>query len=173
MVFLDCRHFMPGREEAYAAQDWFARNPEARRPIVGMIGIEHLGQVEYVEVGNALIESGRVYPSQIWAANNGSLVNLAIRAVDANELPSAYVRNIAVPGVHGRSQGQWFGMAKHAPDLGLPAYGMMGFMGAYWATSSGIERFDAGLFRIQVATLVELTGQLMTGNLAEIAPARR
>jgi hypothetical protein len=165
MVFLDCRHFMPGREEAFAGEDWFARNPDARQSIVGMVGIEHLGQIEYTEEGDVLEESGRVYTSQIWATNDEVLVKQAIKAVEENELPSAYVRNIAVPGVHGRSQGQWFGMAKYAPELGLPAYGMMGFMGAYWATASGIERFDPKLFRVQVATLVQLTGQLMTMGL--------
>ena len=172
MVFLDCRHFMPGMEAAFAEQDWFARHPGARESIVGMVGIEHLGQIEYVEEGNDLVETGRVYPSLLWASNNEQLVEHAIDAVTTNALPSAYVRNIAVPGIHGRSQGRWFGMAKHAPSLGLPAYGMMGFMGAYWATSSGIERFDAGLFRTQVATLVQLTGRLMTADLAEIQPSR-
>lgn len=170
MVFLDCRHFMPGMEAAFDEQDWFARDAGARDHIVGMVGIEHLGQVEYVEEGNDLVETGRVYPSLLWASNNEQLVEHAIDAVTTNALPSAYVRNIAAPGIHGRSQGRWFGMAKHAPSLGLPAYGMMGFMGAYWATSSGMERFDPQLFNRQVATLVELTGQLMTADLAAINP---
>ena len=172
LVFLDCRHFMPGQEKAFAAQDWFARNPSKRDSIVGMIGIEHLGQIEYVENGDALEESGRVYPSQIWTTNNSKLVRLAAKAIDDNLLPSAFVRNIARPGVHGGNQGRWFGMAKHAPELGIPAFAMMGFMGAYWATSTGIERFDAGLFRRQVATNVQLTGELMKADLAEVSAPR-
>ena len=63
-------------------------------------------------------------------------------------------------------------MAKHAPELGIPAFAIMGFMGAYWATSTDIERFDAKLFRRQVATVVQLTGELMTADLAEIASLR-
>ena len=169
MVFLDCRHFMPGQEKAFAEQDWFARNPSARESIVSMIGIEHLGQIEFVEDGDTLEESGRVYPSQIWTTNNSKLVELATKAIDDNFLPSAFVRNIARSGVHGGNQGRWFGMAKHAPELGIPAFAIMGFMGAYWATSTDIGRFDADLFRRQVATLVQLTGELMTADLAEVS----
>lgn len=171
MVFLDCRHFMPGMERAFAAQDWFARNPGARDSIVAMIGIEHLGQIEYVEDGDTLRESGRVYASHIWTTNNDNMINLAVRAVNDNSLPSAFVRNVARPGVHGRSQGQWFGMAKSAPASGLPGFAVMGFMGAYWATSSGIDRFDAGLFRRQVATFAQLTGELMLADLSELSSA--
>ncbi len=172
MVFLDSRHFMPGAEQAFAEQDWFVRNPDARNPVVAMIGVEHLGQIEFVEDGDTLLESGRVYPSQIWTTNSDKMVELAIKAVDENLLPSAYVRNVARPGVHGGNQGQWFGMAKHAPEIGIPAFAIMGFMGAYWATSSDIERFDASLFRRQVATVVQLTGELMSADLAEVSTAR-
>ena len=172
MVFLDCRHFMPGQEKAFADQDWFARNPSARNPVVSMIGIEHLGQIEFVENGDMLEETGRVYPSQIWTTNNSKLVEIAAMAVEENLLPSAFVRNVARPGVHGGNQGQWFGMAKYAPQLGIPAFAIMGFMGAYWTTSTDIERFDAGLFRRQVATMVQLTGELMTADLSEISTPR-
>jgi len=172
MVFLDCRHFMPGAEQAFSSQDWFARNPDARDPIIGVIGIEHLGQIEYVEDGDALLQSGRVYPSHIWTSNNDKMGELAIKAVEDNELPSAYIRNIARPGIHGGNQGQWFGMAKFAPETGVPAFAIMGFMGAYWATSSGMERFDAALFRRQVATMVQMTGELMSADLEDIATVR-
>lgn len=168
MVFLDCRHFMPGAERAFADQDWFVRNPGARDKVVGVIGMEHLGQIEYVEAGDDLLESGRVYPSQIWTTNNDSMIKLATQAIEDNKLPSAFVRNVARPGIHGGSQGQWYGMAKFAPDLGLPAFAVMGFMGAYWTTSSRIERFDVTLFRRQVATFVQLTGELMTVDLSEV-----
>jgi len=172
MVFLDCRHFMPGAEQAFAEQDWFVRNPDARDSVVAMIGVEHLGQIEFVEDGDTLLESGRVYPSQIWTTNSDKMVELAIKAVNDNILPSAYVRNVARPGVHGGNQGQWYGMAKYAPELGIPAFAIMGFMGAYWATSSDIDRFDANLFRRQVATVVQLTGELMGADLAELSTAR-
>jgi len=173
MVFLDCRHFMPGAEQAFAVQDWFARNPDARDAIVAMIGMEHLGQIEYLEDGDTLVESGRVYASHIWTTDNSNMVKLAVRAVADNSLPSAFVRNVARPGVHGRSQGRWYGMAKSAPALGIPGFAIMGFMGAYWGTFSGIDRFDASLFRQQVATFVQLTGELMIANLEELSSAKR
>ena len=172
MVFLDCRHFMPGAEHAFESQDWFARNPAARDSIVGVIGIEHLGQIEFVEEGDALVESGRVYPSHVWTTNNDEMIDLATKAVTDNGLPSAFVRNIARPGIHGGHQGQWFGMAKFAPAAGLPAFAIMGFMGAYWATSSDIERFDVSLFRRQVGTFAQLTGNLMTVDLTEVATVK-
>jgi hypothetical protein len=137
-----------------------------------MIGIEHLGQIEFVENDDMLEETGRVYPSQIWTTNNSKLVELAAKAVQDNSLPSAFVRNVARPGVHGNNQGQWFGMAKYAPQLGIPAYAIMGFMGAYWTTSTDIERFDASLFRRQVATVVQLTGELMKADLSEVSTPR-
>lgn len=169
MIFLDSRHFMPGAEPAFSEQDWFSINPDARDPIIGVIGMEHLGQIEFVESGDNLIESGRLYPSQIWTTNNDRMVKLAIKAVEDNNLPSAFIRNIARPGIHGENQGRWFGMAKFAPAQGLPAFAIMGFMGAYWSTSSGIERLDASLFRRQVATFVQLTGEMMTADLATLA----
>ena len=171
LVYLDCRHFMPGMEKAFETQDWFVRNPEARDAIVAMIGIEHLGQIEYFEDGDKLLESGRVYASHIWTTDNGNMVKLAAQAVTDNELPSAFVRNVARPGVHGRSQGRWYGMAKSAPALGIPGFAIMGYMGAYWGTSSGLDRLDARLFRQQVATVAQLTGALMTADLARLASA--
>ena len=63
-------------------------------------------------------------------------------------------------------------MAKFAPAIGVPAFAIMGFMGAYWSTSSDIERFDASLFRRQVATFVQLTGELMTADLSEVTTVR-
>jgi hypothetical protein len=171
MVFLDCRHFMPGAEQAFAAEDWFSRTPEKRDAVVAMIGMEHLGQIEFVEDGDTLLESGRVYASHIWTTDNSNMVKLAVQAVTDNGLPSAFVRNVARPGPHGRSQGRWYGMAKSAPALGIPGFAIMGFMAAYWGTSSGIDRFDAGLFRRQVATFVQLTGELMVADLAELSSA--
>ena len=48
MIELDCRHFMPGAEKAWADQDYFEKNPRARDSIVAMVAMEHLGQIDYV-----------------------------------------------------------------------------------------------------------------------------
>ncbi|MEJ2604340.1 MAG: hypothetical protein P8172_13815 [Gammaproteobacteria bacterium] len=162
MIFLDCRHYMPGQEHAFASEDYFARRPDAASPLVAVVGMEHLGQIEYEEHGNTLVPSGRIDPSMIWVTDSEALLELAKRAVSDNALPSAAVRNITRPGIHGRSQGRWYGMANPERAGGLPAVAIMGTMGAYWGTSSGLDRLDPELFRRQVATFVQITGGLMT-----------
>ena len=56
------------------------------------------------------------------------------------------------PGVHGTSQGTWFGYGGtlHARDL--PAYTIMGDMAAYWSTMERLDLFDARHFVDQIAT---------------------
>jgi len=170
MLYLDCRHFMPGQEEAFAGQDYFARHPAAREKVVAVVGMEHLGQVEYREEGERLVPTGRTDPSMIWTSDDPRLLGAAVAAVKAHRLPSAVIRNVARPGVHGRSQGRWYGMASPARTGGLPAVAIMGTMGGYWGTSGGVERLDPELFRRQVAVFVQLTAELLT--LDEL-PARR
>jgi hypothetical protein len=161
MLFLDCRHFMPGQEPAYSDQDYFHRRPQARDQIFAVVGMEHLGQIEFEEQGQRLVPSGWVDPSMVWATDHPELQALARQAIIDNALPSAALRNIWRDGVHGRSQGRWYGMASPERTGGLPAVAIMGTMGAYWSTSSGIEWLDPELFQRQVATFVQITGGLM------------
>lgn len=167
MFFIDNRHFMPGSEPAFAAEHWFAKHPEATARVVAVIGMEHLGQIEFVEDGNRLRASGRVDPSNLWVTNNQHMIDLAIQAVEENQLKGATVRAAARPGKLGRSQGPWYGLGRLADELGKPGFATMGTMGVYWATSSRLDRFDANLFCRQIATFVQLTGQLM---LADMSP---
>lgn len=166
MIFIDNRHYLPGSEPAFAARDWFALHPDARDPVIAMIGVEHLGQIEFVERGDALVPSGRADQTWLWASDNRNMVDLAIKAVRDNGL-FATVRNVERPGRAGRSQAPWYGMASPARRLGKPGFGMMGSMDAYWTTAARIDRFDPGAFQRQVATLVQLTRALM-----RIDPAR-
>lgn len=161
MVFLDGRHFMPGQEEAFAAQNYFARNPAMRERIATVVAMEHLGQIDYREDGHRLLETGRVGTSLIWTTDHPALLELTIDAVQDNALPGAEVRNVARPGIHGRNQGAWYGMASPARAGGLPAVAIMGPMGGYWSTSAGVERLDPILFRRQLAAFVQITGALM------------
>jgi len=172
MVFLDCRHYMPGDEHAFAAQDWFALHPEARKNIVGLIHMEHLGQIGYYEDGDRLMPIGQTEPFSLWATNNQRMVDIAIRSVQATKLPGARVRNVDRPGIHGRSQGPWFGLGGVARQLGIPAFGIMGLLGAYWTSASRLDRLDPVLFTQQVATFVQLTAELMHADLATIGSAR-
>ena len=45
--------------------------------------------------------------------------------------------------------------------LGLPAFSMQGDLGAYWAFSGRLNRFDTRSFHREVALFCQLTGYLM------------
>ncbi|SUS03373.1 conserved exported hypothetical protein [uncultured Defluviicoccus sp.] len=168
MIELDCRHFMPGAERAWAAQDYFAKNPRARDRIVALMAMEHLGQIEYVFDGEEIRPSGRSLPTWLYASDNQLMIDASYKAVRDNHVASAVIRCPGRPGVHGQSQGPWYGMAGQSRALGLPGYGVQGDLGAYWAHSGRINRFDARSFRRQVATFCQLTGFLMTADLSQL-----
>ena len=168
MIELDCRHFMPGAERAWAAQDYFSKNPHAHDKIVGMIAMEHLGQIEYVVDGEDIKPSGRSLPTWIYTNQNQRLIDVALKAAQDNHLRSAVIRAPGRPGMHGQSQGPWYGMGGGAQALGLPAFGGQGDLGAYWAFSGRISRFDARSYRREVATFCQLTGFLMTADLHQL-----
>ena len=84
------------------------------------------------------------------------------------------------PGKRGRLQQVWWGVgALGQADTGyyncevwhcldLPGFGLGGFLGHYWTTDSGIDRWDKDLFVSQAATMTELTGVLMTSDIKNI-----
>lgn len=165
MVYLDNRHYMPGMERAFAKQDWLEKNPDARRSIVGLVATEHLGQIEYREVADVYEPTGKVEPSFLWTRNNQALIDMAIEAVKDHKWPRVLVQCVERPGKHGGTQGVWYGMGKIALDWNLPAFATMGTQGAYWTTASRIETFNKDLFRIEVAAMARLTGELMKARL--------
>lgn len=178
MFFMDNRHFMPGGERASAAQDWLAKNPNYKDKVVAVIGMEHLGQIEYVEDGDKIKPSGRTDMHNLYVTNNEKMIALAHAAVEDNQLKGAFVRAPARPGKNGRTQGPWYGLGGLANRINKPGFSIMGSMGAYWATSSAsqMDRFDGNLFARQVATFAQLTGELMIADMKELqsapAPAR-
>ena len=155
MAFLDNRHYMPGGERAFKKENWFAGNKEAKRQIVGVIGIEHLGQVEYREVGEIYEPTGEVEASFLWTRNNQALVDMANKAVKDNKLPRPMVQREGDPGVI------WFGLGRITVEWDLPGFALMSKMGAYWTTAARIDKFEKNLFRTQVATMIQLTEELM------------
>ncbi len=161
MVFLDNRHYMPGMERGNTEQDWFTKNPEARKPIVALIAMEHLGQLEFREAGSAFAPTGRVEPSFLWTRNDQELIDKAVQAVKDSRWPRVMVQSVERPGIHQGVQGVWYGMGKVALDWDLPAYATMGTQGAYWATTAGLDEFDANQFVTQVAAMCQLTGEFM------------
>jgi hypothetical protein len=56
------------------------------------------------------------------------------------------------------------------PFLDIPDYGMAGFLGYYWTTASGIERWSCEHALRQIRTMTHLTIFLMGAELAEIQP---
>jgi hypothetical protein len=58
-------------------------------------------------------------------------------------------------------------MGSGAQYLGIPGFGVQGDLGAYWAHSAQLNRFDARSYRRQVATFCQLAGFLMTSDLRD------
>ncbi len=172
MVFLDNRHYMPGMESAFADEDWFARHPEALKSIVAHVATEHMGQVEYRELGSVFEPTGRVEASFLYATNNQLLIDNAIQAVKDNKWPRVMVQCVARPGIHGKSQGPWFGLGRRWMEKGLPGFASGAGQGRYWATTARINAFDKAQFCVQLAGMAQLTGELMVADLAAIASVK-
>ncbi|MGD8294234.1 MAG: hypothetical protein PVF37_21140 [Desulfobacterales bacterium] len=161
MVFLDNRHYMPGMERANAEHDWFVKHPEDKKSIVALVAMEHLGQMEFREAGNAFAPTGNVEPSFLWTRNDPLLIDKAIKAVKDNRWSRVMVQSVEKPGIHNKPQGVWYGMGKIALEWDLPAYATMGIQGAYWSTTGRLDEFDKNHFITQVAAMCQLTGELM------------
>ncbi len=179
-VFLDGRHYMPGMEDEHAAPDWFTRFPEKKSNIVGMIQAEHLGEMDYREVEGRVEPTGHAEQSYLWTRNNELLITAATNAVRKYGWSRAQLSVPERPGKRGGLQQVWWGVgAIGQADTGyyncdvwhcldLPGFGLGGFLGYYWTSDSGIERWNEDLFVSQTATMTELTGVLMTADLTEI-----
>jgi hypothetical protein len=170
-IELDCRHFMPGAERRWEAQDYFAKHPDAREKIVALIAMEHLGQIEYVADGEDIRPSGRSMPTFVYASANEAMIERAYQAALNNEVRVAIIRSPGRLGARGGDQGPWYGMSRQGALLGLPTYGVQGDLGAYWAMSAGLDRVDVRSFVRLVAMFAELTEFLMHVVLTEIRTA--
>ncbi|HWE52062.1 MAG TPA: hypothetical protein VG273_19875 [Bryobacteraceae bacterium] len=165
LIELDCRHFMPGAERAWQAQDYFVKFPHARDKVVAMIAMEHLGQIDYVFDGEDIKPSGRSLQTWVYSSGDQKMIDYAHKAALDNHVPSAIIRSPGRPGAHGKFQGPWYGMGGGSRALGLPAFSMQGDLGAYWAFSGRINRFDARSFHREVAMFCQLTGYLMEADV--------
>lgn len=101
----------------------------------------------------------------IFAQDNARLVDMAVAAVQAEQVPRTRVR------VPSRGQGQWAGLGDVALKRKIPGFAISSDMTAYWSTVPGIESFDAELCRRQVGVLARLAGGLMNASLSQIAVA--
>ncbi len=164
MLYMDNRHYMPGMEKAFEKEDYFTKNPDAKKALVALVATEHLGQIEYREKGNTYEPTGKLEPAFLWTRNSQILIDKAVKAVQENKWPRVMVQCVERPGKHGGTQGIWYGMGKIALDWDLPAYATMGTQGAYWSTTARIDAFDQAHFVTEVAVMSQLTGELMLAD---------
>jgi hypothetical protein len=170
MVFLDCRHYMPGMERAFASQDHAASHPQLYEKVVAAMGIEHLGQKQPAETATEPYHLTDIPDlSTVWVTRNQQLVDWAIRAVQDNGLRRVQVQCPGRPGIHGGEQGPWYGLGNIANRNGWPGISTMGSMTAYWSTRARLEALDAEHFVDQVATMSQLCGELMLADMARLA----
>jgi hypothetical protein len=178
MVFLDCRHYIPGMEPAHDEVDYFKRHPEAAEKIVGLIQIEHTGEMDYREVDGRVEAVGIPEQCYLWTRDNDLLVNTAIEAVKTYDWPRVQVAAPERPGINGGFQQIWWGLGVQAladypyvlQNFDVPGFGLGSFLGYYWTTRSGYERWNPELHVAQVKAMTRLTGLLMYAELDTIKP---
>lgn len=151
-VLLDPQHFSPGRHTI----DWYAAHPAIMQRVVASVGVEQLGQLEYIEDAAGYRLSGLPEPWQIFVRDDPQLIAAAIRAVEASGVPRTEVR---VPEKKG--QGRWNGLGEVALKYDLAGFATLSDMSGYWSTRPGIESFDAQLADRQLSLLVMLIDELM------------
>ena len=160
LVLIDSQHFSPDRHMT----DWYALHPEITERIVATFGIEHMGQREYVEEGDAFVQSGLPETTIVFAQDNDFLIEEAAKAVQSFDLPRTMVQSPPRGG-----QGNWNGLSDIAVKKNYPGYGITSLMSAYWSTRARIQTFDAAHFQKQAGVAAYLTGVLMNSDRAAIA----
>jgi len=174
-VFLDSRHYYPGMERASTDVSWLNRHPEAKEPLVGIIQAEHLGEMDYREVDGKIEAVGLAEQSYLWSRNNQVLIDAAIAAAKEHGTERLQVVAPERPGINGGFQQVWWGVGSIAlrdcaQCLDLPGFGFGSFLGFYWTTATGIDRWNKELYKNQAHTLTQLAGVLMTADLDQIQP---
>ena len=151
-VLLDPQHYSPGRHTI----NWYDAHPELMAPVTAVLGVEHIGQLEFGEENEAYGLTGRPEPWQIFTRDVDERIKAAIAAIEQNNLPNTELR---IP--ERKGQGGWTGLGEVTLQRDLQGYSTLSSMSGYWSTEPGIESFDANLATRQVDTLVMLTDELM------------
>jgi hypothetical protein len=177
-IFLDCRHYMPGMEPAHTETDYFKRHPQAIEKIVGLIQIEHTGEMDHREVKGRVEAVGIPEQCYLWCRENSLLIESAIQAVKEHDWPRVQVSAPERLGMNGGYQQIWWGLGIQAmadypyvlQPFDVPGFGLGSFLGYYWTTRSGIERWNSELHLTQVKAMTQLTGLLMYEDLDRLKP---
>ena len=85
MLFLDCRHYIPGMESAHTDPSWLNRYPEVHDKIVGLVSLEHMGEMDYREVDGIVEPTGYAEQTYLWSRDNPILIDAAIAAVKSTD----------------------------------------------------------------------------------------
>jgi hypothetical protein len=179
VLYLDCRHFMPGGEASWPQFDYYTLHPERLKPIVATLGMEHMGGRQTIETGpggnhyaysGELPENGGVITSLMDVYNNNIwLIEAIARAATDNHWPRVDVKagNVG-PGLNGGFQGTVKSPMNKGRAYRIPGIGLAGDWPGGWTqtyaqvdTEAGAHGFDQDYFVQQVAGLSQLTGDLM------------
>lgn len=161
-ILLDPQHYSPGRHTI----NWYDEHPDIMANVVAVLGVEHIGQLEYGEDENGYGLTGRPEPWQIFSRDDPLLIDAAIRAIETTGLPRTELR---VP--EHKGQGMWTGLGDIAIKRDMTGFSTLSAMSGYWTTHAGIESFDAELGVQQLDALVLLTDELMTYTPDKTKPA--
>jgi hypothetical protein len=179
LIFIDCRHFLPGAEWVNYEIDYFYRNPEKLEPIVATIHIEHLGEMEYAERGGQLVRTGRPEVTLLWTRNNANLIEYAKEALHRYRPARMPVMVPEKPGKHGRPQSHWSGVNfigegdkfsadKRTITLDIPGYGMETFGTSQYNSTFGMGAWSLEEHHKQLQVMTYLTMCLMNADMNEL-----
>ena len=110
LIYLDCRHYMPGMEQAHKDVSWLKKNPNLKDKVVGLIQAEHLGEMDYKEVNGEVIPTGYSEQSYLWTRNNDYLIESAKNALDRYGWSRGMLSVPERPGPNGNIQQVWWGV---------------------------------------------------------------
>ena len=110
LIYLDCRHYMPGMEQAHKNVSWLKKNPDLKNKVVGLIQAEHLGEMDYKEVNGEILPTGYTEQSYLWTRNNDYLVDAAKKALDRYGWSRGMLSVPERPGPNGNIQQVWWGV---------------------------------------------------------------
>lgn len=172
----DVRHFVPGAERNYPFDYVEDNHDTLSKWVVGGVSMEHLGGMQFHDVGDDFMPTGRAMTTYVNVHCNKVSVQRAIEAVSDNKLPRAQVNAEECLGVNGKQQNNWFGrnFAAHLENLGNhPVWHVTGdWPSTGYQMVMDMNRFSADVFRAQVGSAVQLVGTLMrTADLLPMSPS--
>lgn len=175
MLFLDSRHYIPGREASLPDYDidrvLLPGGPLAPvyGKIVASIHMEHLGQIEFSEIDGRYQATGRMETGSYYVTGYQPIVDMARDALIEYRPENQFLRSTDLPGVHCQSQGIWFGLGHHPRRIGVEVIASnLSFMGAYWSTAAGMDFLDTGQFIKQMNVMTQITGNFMISDMQNI-----